>query len=552
MNASFEECFGQGRDLRRSGRLAEAVAAYDAALALQPGSPAAHFNRANALQAMDRHAEALAGYERLLAIAPGDAEALNNRAVSLAALGRQAEALASCDAALALRPGYPAALNNRGGALAALGRWSEALASIERALALQPDDAAAWSGRGRVLQQAGRHEDALASFAAALRLRPGDARSLCDCGAGLQALGRHAEALAHFQAAVAADPRSVAALTDRGNALAALGRHEEALGSYAQALALSPDDPEVLWNMGLARLASGDYAAGWPLYEQRWRVPSLQLAPRATDVPRWHGHEDVRGRSLLLHAEQGFGDAIQFVRFAREIAARGAQVTLACAPALQRLFTRADGVAQVVVPGRDRVPAFDWQLPLMSVPAALGTTLDRLPQPPYLSADPAGVRAWDARLQGGLKVGLAWSGNPDFAAARLKACPPHLLAPLLATPGCRFVSLQPGALRVAAGALGAGVFDAGEALDDFADTAALIESLDLVITIDTAVAHLAGALGKAVWILLPRAADWRWLVGRADSPWYPSARLYRQAGPGDWTGVLARVAQDLLQWSRHR
>jgi tetratricopeptide (TPR) repeat protein len=551
MSGRFQACFERARDLREGGRLAEAVAAYEEALVLRPDSLAAHFNRANALQAMDRHAEAVAGYERLLAAAPDDALALNNRAVSLAALGRAADALASCDAALALRPDYPEALNNRGNALAALGRLGEALACIDRALALRPREAAAWSSRGRVLQQAGRHEDALQSFTAAVRWRPGDAGTLCDQGVALQALGRYAEALDCFGAAAAADRASIAAHTNRGNALVALARHQEALDSYAAALALGPDDPEVLWNMGLARLATGDYAAGWPLYEQRSRVPSLQLPPRMTGVPRWQRHEELMARSVLLHAEQGFGDAIQFVRFARELAARGAQVTLACAPALQRLFTRADGVAHVIVPGREALPALDFHLPLMSVPAALRTAVDALPRPPYLTADPVLVRAWDARLPEGRRVGLAWSGNPDFAAARLKACPPHLLAPLAATPGCRFVSLQVGAGREEAGMIGPDVVDAPADLGDFADTAALVETLDLVITIDTAVAHLAGALGKPVWILLPFAADWRWLVGRDDSPWYPSARLYRQRRPGDWADPLARMAQDLLQWSGH-
>lgn len=551
MNAGFQAFFEQARALRGSGRLEEAVAAYDSALALQPGSLVTQFNRANALQALGRHAEAVEAYDLLLSAAPDDPGAYNNRAVSLAAMGRQAEALASCDAALALRPDSADALNNRGNALAALGRRDEALASIDRSLALRPGEAAVWSSRGRVLLHSNRREEALASFREAVRLRPHDASTLCDEGVALQALGRHAEALAVFAAAEAADPKSVAAITNHANALVAFARHQEALARYAQALELSPDDPDVLWNMGLARLALGDYDAGWPLYEQRLRIPSMQRPPQPTDAPRWDGREDVRGRSVLLHAEQGFGDAIQFVRFARELAARGARVTLACAPVLQRLFTRAEGVSAVVVPGRDGLPAFDFHLPLMSMPAALGTTLASLPPAPYFSADPALVQAWSDRLPRGRRVGLVWSGNPDFPAAREKACPPQLLAPLVATEGCRFTSLQTGAARQEVAALGPGVMDAADGLGDFADTAALVQSLDLVITIDTAVAHLAGALGKPVWILLPFVPDWRWLVGRTDSPWYPSARLYRQGTAGDWSQPLAQVAHDLRHWSQH-
>lgn len=550
MNQAFELRFQQARALRGAGRIEEAVAAYDEALALRPASVEAHFNRGNALQALGRHDQAVAAYDRLLVLAPADAEAFNNRAVSLAALGRHGEALASCDAALALRPGYAEALNNRGNALAALDRLDEALASVEQALAIRPDHAAALSSRGRLLERGGRHEEALASFDAALRLRPGDAESLCDRGNALQALGRYAEALASFDAALAVAPRSVEALTNRGNVLQALGRHAQALESYGQALALSPADPEVLWNQGLACLAIGDYANGWPLYEWRWRSPSLKLAPRESDKPQWRGDEDLAGRRVLLHAEQGFGDAIQFVRYAREVAASGAEVIVACAPPLQRLFERAAGVSRVVVPGGEPLPDFDFHAPFMSLPLAFRTTLATIPQAPYIVACPRRAAAWRARLAGPrLRVGLAWSGNPDFPAARLKACPPGLLSALVATPGCRFVSLQLGAARAGVAQLGTGVLDAAGELADFDDTAALVAALDLVVSIDTAPAHLAGALGTPVWILLPHAADWRWLVARDDSPWYPSARLYRQASPGDWAGVVDRVAANLRQWS---
>jgi tetratricopeptide (TPR) repeat protein len=552
VSAGFEACFEQARELRAGGRLAEAVMAYEAALALRPASPEAHFNRANALQALHRHDEAVAAYDALLMLHRADAQALNNRAVSLLALGRAGEAAADCQAALLIRPGYAAALHNRGNALAQLGRLDEALASVASALEQQPDHAAAWSSRGRMLQRARRHDEALAAFETALRLRPGDPVSLCDHGNALQALGRPAEALASLDAALAVAPASLEAWVNRGNTLAALGRHQEALASYARARALDPADPEVLWNEALARLALGDYEGGWPLYEARWRVPALGLAPRAADQPRWSGREDVAGRTVLLHAEQGFGDAIQFVRYAREVAARGARVIVATAPALQPLFTHADGVAQAVVPGREPLPTFDFHAPLMSLPLAFGTTLATIPPAPYLSVPAEQVQGWRTRLgQPHLGVGLAWSGNPDFPAARLKACPPEALASLVGTEGCCFVSLQFGAARDGVSELGPGVLDATDELLHFGVTAALISALDLVITVDTAVAHLAGALGRPVWILLPYAADWRWLTGRADSPWYPSARLYRQAAPGDWTGVLQRVERDLQQWSRH-
>lgn len=543
MNAGFHARFQEARALRRGGRLEEAVAAYDAALALHPASLEARFNRANTLQALGRHADAVAAYEALLQARPEDAEAWNNRAVSLAALGRQAQSLASCEEALALRPGYPEALHNRGNALAALGRLDEALESLDAALQRRPELAAALASRARVLERVGRNADALADYEAALRLRPGDAGILCDQSHALQVLGRHAEALA----VLAEAPDAAPVLTNRGNALQALGRHGEALACYQRALAASPGDVQVEWNMALAYLALGDYERGWPLYEARWRS-ALHPAPRTSEQPQWTGEGELAGRRVLLHAEQGFGDAIQFVRFARPLAARGAEVIVACAPPLRRLFERADGVARVVVPGHEPLPAFDLHAPLMSLPLALGTTLQSLPPAPYLHADPARREAWRARLAGGRRrIGLVWAGNPEFPAARLKACPPALLRALVQAPGCRFVSLQTGEARAGVSELGAGVLDAAGELADFADTADLVAALDLVIGIDTAAAHLAGALGKPAWILLPFAADWRWLVGRADSPWYPSVRLYRQAAPGDWPGVIARVCADLAQ-----
>lgn len=549
MNTAFESHFSAGRALRRAGRLHEAVAAYEAALALRPASGEAQFNRANALQALGRHAEAAAAYERLLAQAPDDAEALNNRGISLAALGRPAQALDSYAQALAVRPGYVEALHNRGNALAALGRPEEALAGIDAALAARPAHAAALASRGRVLETLGRHAEALACFASVLRQRPSDVEALCDHGNALQALGRHAEALASFDAAVAVAPDHVEALTNRGNVLQALARHGEALDSYARALALRPGDAQVLWNAALAHLALGDYARGWPLYEFRWRIPSLQLSSRDTSHPQWRGEEDLHGRTVLLHAEQGFGDAIQFIRYAPELAARGADVVVACAAPLRRLFSGVEGVRQVVVPPDEALPPFDFHAPLMSLPLACRTTLASIPRTPYLVASPSRQHAWKQRLgPARRRVGLVWSGNPDFPAARLKALPARLLAPLVAAPDCRFVSLQLGAARAEVAELGPGVIDASAELADFEETAALVAGLDLVIGIDTAVAHLAGGLGVPVWILLPYAADWRWLVGREDSPWYPSARLFRQAEPLAWEPVLERVAREFLAW----
>lgn len=496
------------------------LAARDAEVARWPHSADAHFNRGNALQRLGRHAEALASYDTALRLSPRDEQALNNRGVVLRELGRTAEALASFDRALACRPDYPAALNNRGLALQALGRNEEALASFERALTLRADYAEALRNRAALLAELDRPEEALACYDRALALQPED----------------------------------IVALVNRGNALQALQRHAEALQSYARALALEPDDAQAHWNEALTRLALGDYRRGWAKYEWRWRNPALGMQARLSERPQWTGAPDIAGKTVLVHAEQGYGDALQFIRYAPRVAALGARVVIACAPQLRALFEGVDGVAQVFVPDTDPIPGFDLHIPLMSLPLAFGTTLETIPGTPYLPLNAAAVRAWQTRLapHRGRKIGLAWSGNPKFGRARAKACPAGLMAKLAAVSGCVFVSLQKGEAAAELARFrdtGATVLDYTAELADFSDTAALVGALDLVISVDTATAHLAGALAKPVWILLPYAADWRWLVGRADSPWYPSARLFRQPRRGDWDAVLSAAAAELARWA---
>lgn len=529
----------------------DALASFDQALALRPGYPEALNNRGNALQALGRHAEAIGSYERALGERPGYAQALNNRGNALLALERHAEALDSYDRALAIQPDYAEAHNNRSAVLLTLRRPGEALESATQALAAHAGYPEALGNRGKALQALGLHEEALEAYAEAQRLRPGDADGLNNLGNALHALGRYLEALERYEHALRVRPDSIEALNNRGNVLQALRRPGEALASYARALALAPEDAEAHWNQALARLSVGDYERGWEQYEWRWRNPALGMPARDPQRPPWLGTEAVAGKAVLLHAEQGYGDAIQFVRYAPLVAARGARVVLACAEPLRALFETVRGVESVFVPEQS-VPACDFHVPLMSLPLAFRTRLDNLPsRVPYLQAPEKKKAAWQKRLLKpgpGLKVGLAWSGNPRFGAARLKACPVERLEPLLCVPGCVFVSLQTGAAAADAACLARGggpVIEAGPELAGFDDTAALLAGLDLVISIDTAVAHLAGALAKPVWIMLPYAADWRWLIGREDSPWYPTARLYRQPQPGDWASVVERMAADL-------
>ncbi|MBE0616158.1 MAG: glycosyltransferase family protein [Burkholderiales bacterium] len=497
------------------------LAARDAEVARWPHSADAHFNRGNALRRLGHHSEALASYDTALRLAPRDEQALNNRGVVLRELGRTTEALASFEQALACRPDYPAALNNRGLALQALGRNEDALAAFAHALTLQTDYTEALGNRAALLADLDRPEEALACYERALALRPDD----------------------------------IVNLVNRGNVLQALKRHAEALQSYGRALALDPDDAQAHWNEALTRLALGDYRRGWAKYEWRWRNPALGMDARLSDRPQWTGEPDIEGKTVLLHAEQGYGDALQFIRYAPRVAALGARVIVACAPQLRALFEGVEGVVQAFAPEVDPVPAFDLHIPLMSLPLAFGTMPETIPgSAPYLPPDAAGTQAWQARLAPyqGRRIGLAWSGNPKFGRARTKACPVALMARLAAVPGCVFVSLQKGdaaAEGIQLRDAGANVLDYTDELADFKATAALVGALDLVISVDTAVAHLAGALGKPVWILLPYAADWRWLVDRDDSPWYPSARLFRQPQRGAWNAVIAKAEAELARWT---
>lgn len=545
----FESLNNRGVVLQKLGRYHEALESHVQALAIKPDHPEALNNRGNALQALDHYEQALASFDRALATRPDYAEALNNRGNALQALHRPEEALESYGRAIAVQPDYAEAFNNRAVALHGLGRHGEALANCEWALAIRPGYAEALNNRGMALQALKRHEEALACYREAFAIQPDSTKAL-NLGNALQALDRLDEALAWFEKALSINPDYAEALNNRGNALQALNRHEEALQSYGRAIALKPNDVEAHWNEGLTRLALGDFERGWEKYEWRWHNRKLKTPRPFRDKPEWLGTQDVAGKTVLLYAEQGFGDAIQFIRYAPWVRGRGAAVIVACHESLRRLFQTVEGVQAVVAPGQP-LPAFDYCIALMSLPRVFKTRLHTIPaQIPYLSADEEQVARWRRRLSAyddQLKIGLAWRGNPRFPSARTKSCPVERLAPLVASPGCAFLSLQKGEGASEVDELvwdNRKVLDLGE-LGTFSDTAALISALDVVITVDTAVAHLAGALGRPAWILLPFAADWRWLVDREDSPWYPTARLFRQPRVGDWDSVIRRTASEL-------
>ncbi len=518
------------------------------AVEVEPNSLPALSTLAGVLLALGREAEALAICDHILRLKPDDVDAHYHRGLLLARLGRCAEALDAYGRALCGKPDFVAALVNRGNLLAQLDRPAEAVADLDRAIALNPKHAEAHSNRGVALADLGRREDALTAYGRAIALKPDYAEAHNNRGLLLASLNRHAEALADYDRAQALKPEFADVFNNRGLALHEIHRYADALASYARALALRPDFAEAHFNRSLTQLALGDLRAGWAGYEWRWKTRKSTAPWRDFAEPLWLGTEDLGGKTILLHAEQGFGDTINFARYV-PIAARGAKIVLETQPALKGLMARLEGVADVVDRGA-ALPAFDYHCPLGSLPLAFATELATIPAAvPYVTADPARCAHWRERLprSGRRVVGIAWCGNPGFRGDHNRSMSFVQFAPIAAAADVAFVTLNPGVSErdVAALATHPDVANLAAEYRDFDDTAAVIACLDLIVTTDTSIAHLAGALGKPVWILLSRSPDWRWLLEREDCPWYPSARLFRQSVLGDWPPVVARVRQEL-------
>ena len=483
---------------------------------------------------------------RAIELNPDVAALHGDLGIGLQALGRREEALAAYDKAIALQVDFVEAHNNRGNVLRQLGRNQEALESYDKAIALRPDYAVAYRNRGVVLRELQRREDALASYDRAIALQPGFAEAYRNRGLVLRDLNRLEEALASYDKAIALLPGHAAAHGNRGVVLQDLGRHDEALASYDKAVALRPDDADENWNQGLCLLLFGQFERGWRQYEWRKRR-DRPIASRPYSQPTWLGRHDIAGKTLFLYWEQGFGDTIQFCRYARLARARGAEIILSVQNPLLRLISQA--MPDINVIDGDRQPArFDYHCPLMSLPLAFGTTLETIPSlPRYLWADDELRARWEARLAPKTKprVGIVWSGS-SVHDIHNRSMDLAALLPMLSD-DIQWVGLQKEIAADDAELLRREqrVACFGDELSDFSDTAALIDLMDLVITIDTSVAHLAGAMGKPVWLMLPYNADWRWLLHRSDSPWYPSARLFRQRAIGNWDDVVQRVKSEL-------
>ena len=540
------ELFARAHAAQAQGRLEEAEAVCRELLALDAGHGGAwHLRGIVALRAGDP-AGALAHIERAAVLAPEKADIRNSMGFALRALRRDKEAEAAFRAAVARDQSFIEAHYQLGNLLREGKRNVDAEASYRQVLALSPNHHQAHNNLGAVLGEQRRFEEAADHFRRATELRPGYAEAHCNLAHALRALGRAEEAEPACRLAIALAPRLAVAHVNLGLALEDMGRMDEALASFRHASALDPDYQMAVACEGMLHLLRGNLAAGWEKYEARWNIGDLP--PRNFAQPQWRG-EPLAGKTILLHAEQGFGDTIQFLRYLPLVAARGGKVVLEIQKPLIPLVP--PNAAATVVGRGDPLPPFDLQCPLLSLPLAFATTLRNIPAAtPYLAAAPARIAHWSGRLgsEPGLKVGIAWAGSPVHRNDRHRSIPIERLKPLFELAGARFFSLQVGGRSPDLAAIEpVPVTDLSGELTDFGETAAAIANLDLVIAADTAIVHLAGALNKPVWTLLPFAPDWRWLTARSDSPWYPSMRLFRQARAGDWDGVVTAVCQALAE-----
>ena len=498
----------------RKGNLDEAVTACLRTAELRPDSPQAHNNLGNALRDSQRLDEAIVAYNRAVELKPDYAEAYSNMAVALTDSRRLDEGMAACLRAIALNPAYPEAYLNLGNVFNEMARFDEAITAYARALQLKPNYAQAYNSMGNALRRKGLLDEAIDAYNRAIQLKPDHA----------------------------------AAHSNLGIALRDKGQFDGAMLAYSKAIELDPSNIKAHFNLAILLLLLGNFARGWTEYE--WRVKRKDEAPSRTFLrPRWDGGQ-LEGKRILLHNEQGFGDTLQFVRYVPLVASRGGRVILTCQSSLINILSEVPNVEKVVT-ATDPMPDFDVHCPLLSLPKAFATDLKSVPASiPYLTADPALIEVWATRLEakrGRLKIGIAWTGSPTHVNDHNRSISLSQFSALANAENVICFSLQKGEAAEQISRLGTSVIDLTSEIKDFADTAALIVNLDLIISVDTAVAHLAGALGKSVWVLLPFIPDWRWLLDREDSPWYPTMRLFRQRRAGDWEEPIQRIVKELTE-----
>lgn len=529
---------------------ADAIDCFRRAITLSPDFALAQCNLGVALLMSRQYAEARDAFIETLKHDPDNVKALRSLADLHHQHGDLAEAATYYRRLVTLEPDNVDSLNGIGLSLLQQGDVDGALSHFDKALAINPNHAYTLNSYGNALCQQGKTAEAIGFFERALAQQPMLAEAHCNLGNALKAQDDLTRAIAHYRNAISLKPDYAAAHMNLGNAFKELGDYSAALGRFDEAILIRPDLAEAHLNKGIVMLTLGRFADAWKEYE--WRIPMLEKQPdrRTFARPRWNG-DTINGKRILIHAEQGIGDSIHFARYLPMVKALGAQVIFECQPHLVDLFAGLPGADRIVARdnGTPRDTDYDCHAYLLSLPALFGTTFKTMPHDvPYLRADPERARSWNNRMApDDLNVGLVWAGNPNHGNDRNRSCMLADFSPIANIPGVTFHSLQKGAPagQAAAPPDGMRLIDATAELQTFADTAALIDNLDLVITVDTSVAHLAGAMGKPVWVLIPHVPDWRWLLDRPDSPWYPSMRLFRQPRARDWASVFGELAVQL-------
>jgi tetratricopeptide (TPR) repeat protein len=574
-----------GAMLGSTGRSLEAVEAFRKAVALRPQHAESHNNLANALRAVGQKDAAIDAFRRAVQLRPGYPQAVISLAGLLGAMERESEAIdvyrkaiaaasqtpefhcnlsrllcedsdltgaiSSARTAISLRESFPEAWVNLGNALIKDEQADQAMVAFERAIALRPTMAEAHFNVGAALQKQRRWDEAAAAYERAISFKADYKDALNNLGSTLMRLGRADDGLAAIQRAVALKPDDADALANLGIAFQALGRLEESVAVLRRVIASHPDHAEAHWILAVSLLLKGNLAEAWPEYEWRLRLKDSSK-PEHAKFARWHG-EALDGRTIVLYAEQGFGDSIQFVRYVPLVAARGGRVLLDVPPELHGLFRKLPGIEAITQLGQ-LLPRIELQCPLMSLPMVFGTAQETIPREmPYLPVDEEKSRMWQLRIDRSMPVkhiGLVWAGRPTYQNDRNRSLALSVLSPLAKIPNVRLYSLQKGTAAAEATALAdqLPLIDWTDELNDFSDTAALVSNLDLIIAVDTAVAHLAGALGRPIWVLLPFSPDYRWMLDRRDSPWYPTMKLFRQEQAGDWENVVEKLVVALRDY----
>jgi tetratricopeptide (TPR) repeat protein len=541
--------------LSQKGQHEIGLESIDKAIALNPKAAGFFVSRGSVLAALGRGDESECACRRAGELVPNNAEIENNVGTVYLAAGKLTEAEAAFRRAVGLTPENPDMQFNLGNALRAQNRAEEAVATFRRTVELKPDHSAGLYHLGKALTGLGRAEEAVAVFEQASRLRADSADVYAALGEALRLTGRFEQAVAAYRRFCELRPQEASGQAMLGRAIQECGRLDEAISLLREVLERNPESAEAHVQLGVALLLQGELAAGWNEYQWIWEVPDPKQGRRQFARPRWKA-APVEGLRMLVHSEAGFGDAILWARYVPMLAERAGNVVLESPRPLRRVFASLRGRHRLITAG-ETIGDYDVHCPMMHLPAIFGTTLETIPADvPYLSADAALTEQWRHRLgvDDRLKVGLVWAGDPQSPRDRQRSVKLSMLAPLGEVAGVRFISLQKGRASEEAAASPAGMtlIDWSAELGDFADTAALMANLDLVVTVDTAAAHLAGAMGKPVWVMLSRPEEWRWMIGREDSPWYPTMRLFRQKAMGDWSAPVQQAAWALRSLAEER